>query len=192
MLTGETLTIEIPSAEYFDEQRQEFVTYNNEGNTITLEHSLASISKWEARNKKSFLGKPGMKEEKTEAELLDYIRCMAVDREITDEELASIKTNPAVLKEIKRYIDDNHTATWFNERSQGKMDRRTITAEVLYDWMMKLNIWQECQHWHLSRLLALIRVRSSTENPNKRKMKQRDILRDNASLNAARHAKYGK
>lgn len=185
------LTITIPEAEYFDEQSDRFVILNKGGCRVTLEHSLASVSKWEAKNKKPFLGMPGKTEEKTEAEMLEYISDMA-EGKISDEALLSLKSNPEVVQKIKEYIDDSQTATWFHEReNQKKGDRKVITAEVIYDWMMSLGIWPECQYWHLNRLFVLIRVRSDSQNPDKKKMKHRDLMRSNAELNRARHARHG-
>ena len=186
------LTITIPEAEYFDESSRQFVIMNRGGCEVTLEHSLASVSKWEAKHKKPFIGRLGLTEEKTEAEMLDYIRIMA-DGKISDEALLSLKSNPGVLQEIREYLEDSQTATWFREKdnNQKKGDRKIITAEVVYDWMMSLGIWPECQYWNLNRLFVLIRVRSESQNPDKKKMKHRDLMRSNAELNRARHAKHG-
>ena len=59
-----------PGTEFFDERKEEFVT--TEAATITLEHSLLSLSQWESKWKKPFLGS----ENKTVEECIDYVRCM--------------------------------------------------------------------------------------------------------------------
>lgn len=41
------LTITIPANELFDESKQEFISTKEQ--TITLEHSLVSLSKWESK-----------------------------------------------------------------------------------------------------------------------------------------------
>lgn len=185
------LTITIPEAEYYDENARQFVAVNRGGCEVTLEHSLASISKWEAKYKKPFIGRPGVTDEKTEAEMLDYIRMMA-DGKISDEALLALNSHPNALQEIQAYLEDSQTATWFRDKdNQKKGDRKVITAEVIYDWMMSLGIWPECQYWNLNRLFVLIRVRSESQNPDKKKMKHRDLMRSNAELNRARHAKHG-
>ena len=46
------LKIKIPKSEYFDESTQEFRYIKEQ--TLTLEHSLVSISKWESKWNKPF------------------------------------------------------------------------------------------------------------------------------------------
>ena len=46
------LTIKIPAAEYWDERTNTFL-YHNEI-SLTLEHSLVSVSRWESRYHKTF------------------------------------------------------------------------------------------------------------------------------------------
>ena len=47
------LEITIPGLEYYDENNNEFIYYDAEN--VQLEHSLVSISKWEAKWCKPFL-----------------------------------------------------------------------------------------------------------------------------------------
>ena len=49
------LQITIPAVEFFDEKKQEFITLKER--TLQLEHSLVSLSKWESKWCKAFLGK---------------------------------------------------------------------------------------------------------------------------------------
>ena len=60
------LKITVPAAEFWDEIHEEFI-YKKE-QTLQLEHSLVSLSKWESKWNKAFLGK----QEKTDEEILDY------------------------------------------------------------------------------------------------------------------------
>jgi hypothetical protein len=70
------LKIVVPSAELFDERTSTFITI--QGRELQLEHSLVSVSKWESKWKKPFLGdKP-----KTREETIDYVRCMTITQNV--------------------------------------------------------------------------------------------------------------
>ena len=162
--------------EYYDEEKNEFVYYDD--HTIELEHSLVSISKWEAKWCKPFLTST----EKTAEEILDYVRCMTIDNELTLEEYARLTEDN--LKAINEYIGSPMTATTFaKERNSG--GREIITSEIIYYWMVALNIPFECQYWHLNRLLTLVKVCNIKNNPPK-KMSKQEVLARNRALNEAR------
>lgn len=175
------LRITVPAMEYFDEQKSEFV-YRKE-QTLQLEHSLVSLSKWESKWKKPFLGK----EEKTPEETLDYVRCMTITQNVNPEVYTRL-TN-ANIGEINEYIGDSMTATTFRDCG-GRPSREIITSELIYYWMIVNNIPPEYQKWHLNRLLTLIRVCTIKNSPPKKRSKN-EIMRENAALNAARRAKLG-
>lgn len=170
------ISITIDSIEAFEEATQQFVYIK--GQTIVLEHSLVSLAKWESKWKKPFLSKV----EKTQQETLDYIRCMTITQNV-DPILYNFISSQQI-KEISKYIEDDMTATTFSEKKKGG-GGPLITAELIYYWMISLNIPFECQKWHLNRLLALIKVCNIKSNPGK-KMSQQEILARNARINAAR------
>lgn len=171
------LQITIPAEEYWDESKNEFV-YTKE-QTLQLEHSLVSLSKWEAKWGKAFLGR----QEKTFEESLDYIRCMTITKNVNPEVYGRL-TNQNI-QEVNEYISEPMTATYFSEDKNRKPSREVVTAELIYYWMISLNIPFECQKWHLNRLLALIRV-CDIKNAPPRKRSQKEIMSQNAALNAAR------
>lgn len=95
---------------------------------------------------------------------------------------------PGVYKQIEEYIDDPMTATWIRETNKAP-GGQVITSELIYYWMVSYRIPFECQKWHLNRLIMLIRV-CDEKNKQPKKMSRNEILRRNASLNAARRAKF--
>ncbi|MCM1179407.1 MAG: hypothetical protein NC347_04065 [Clostridium sp.] len=172
------LQITIPSRDdLWDESKGEFVTSKEQ--KLVLEHSLVSLSKWESKWCKPFLSK----QEKTTEETIDYIRCMTLTQNV-DPEVYNFLTDDNI-RDVNAYIEAPMTATWFSNSNSGKQNREQITAELVYYWMIALNIPFECQKWHLNRLLTLIRVCEVKNSPPK-KMSRREILNRNAALNAAR------
>lgn len=174
------LKITIPGKEMFNEKTQEFL--ETKSYTIQLEHSLVSISKWESKWNKPFLSK----QEKTVEETIDYIRCMTITQNIDPIVYNGLSEDN--IKAINKYIDAPMTATTF-PNGTGKINNEVITSELIYYWMTSMHIPMECQRWHLNRLLTLIRVCDVKNNPPK-KMSRRELIQRNASLNAARRAKF--
>lgn len=176
------LKITIPYTELFNEETNEF-TYIKE-QTITLEHSLVSLHKWEKKWGIPFLGKG----DKTDEQVIDYIRCMTITPNVDDN--AYYALTPEQVNTISEYIDSPMTATWFSDRVRQHKNggRETITAEIIYYWMLSFGIWYECRKWHLNQLLTLIRVCNEKNSPSK-KMSRKEILKDNTALNAQRRAK---
>lgn len=171
------LRITIPAVEQWDEAKQEFI-YTKE-QTLSLEHSLVSLSKWESKWCKPFL----TKQEKTFEETLDYIKCMTITQNV-DPEVYNYLTNENI-KAINEYIESPMTATYFSDEQNSKTSREQVTAELIYYWMIAFNIPFECQKWHLNRLLTLIKVCSIKNQPPK-KRSRKEIMSRNAALNAAR------
>lgn len=176
------LTIVVPETELFDESKQEFVKY--EAKTLQLEHSLVSLSKWESKWCKAFL----TKDEKTFEETLDYIKCMTVTQNVKPD--VYLRLTRENVEQINKYIEAPMTASYIYEDNsgRGKINNEQVTAELIYYWMISLNIPFECQKWHLNRLIMLIKVCNHKNQPPK-KMSKRDIMSRNAALNAARRQK---
>lgn len=171
------LQIVIPAKEYWDERKQEFVDIKEQ--TLQLEHSLVSLQKWESKWHKPFLSK----EVKTYEETIDYIRCMTLTQNVKPEIYYGLTKDN--LDAINKYIEDPMTATTFTDDKKNKPNRDIITAELIYYWMIALEIPSEYKKWHLNSLLTLIRVCNIKNQPSK-KMSKKDIMSRNAALNAAR------
>lgn len=176
------LKIVIPPSDMWDERKNEFVPIP--GCELQLEHSLVSISKWEAKWNKTFLSKV----HKTNEETLDYIKCMTITQNVNPIIYTAITDKQ--ISEISAYINAPMTAVHFSDDDTKQNSRRTVTSEVIYSWMIALNIPVEFQKWHLNRLLTLIRVCNIENQPKKKRHSSKEILSRNAALNAARRQRY--
>lgn len=172
------LEITIPGAELWDEENQQFIYIKEQ--TLRLEHSLVSLSKWESKWCKPFLSKS----DKTLEETIDYIKCMTLTQNV-DPIVYSCLTQDNITK-INEYIQAPMTATTFMEDKNGRPSRETVTSELVYYWMIALQIPVEFQKWHLNRLLTLIRVCNVKNQPPKKMTKA-----ERSKLNAARRKKLG-
>ncbi len=171
--------IHIPETKLFNPNTNEITTIKEQD--IQLEHSLVSISKWEQKWHKSFLGT----KEKSQEEMADYIRCMCMTQNVDPQVFQYMPEEK--LKEIGEYIADPMTATTFSNDKKGG-GNEILTNEIIYWQMITLGIPVEFQKWHLNRLLTLIKVCSIKNNPNKTKMSRSEIMARNRQLNKARRA----
>lgn len=175
------LKIVVPAWEEYDSSTNQFLS--GKETTLSLEHSLISLSKWESKYHKPFLNNKDM----TSDEMLDYIRFMTLTPNVNKSVFSHLTDENHRL--VAEYIKDPMTATTFSGQQNAPRKREIITSEIIYYWMVSLNIPFECQKWHLNRLLTLIRVVSIKSQPNK-KMSKKDAAARARSLNAARRAKY--
>lgn len=175
------LQITIPAVEQWDERKQEFVS--TKGQTLQLEHSLVSLSKWESKWGKAFLSKTP----KTYEETLDYIKCMTITQNV-DPNIYNCLTADNVQK-VNEYIEAPMTATYITEDKGNKGRSEIVTSELIYYWMIALNIPFECQKWHLNRLLTLVKVCNVKNQPPK-KRSRRELMSRNAALNEARKKQF--
>lgn len=178
------LELTIEAQELYNEKINQFL-YVPEAK-LQLEHSLISIYKWESKWHTPFLGK-----EKTIPEIKDYVRCMTLNKGV--DPLVYEYLHPKYLLEIIKYIEDPMTATTFSNIGHligAQRDRgETVTAEIVYYWMITLNIPVEFEKWHLEKLLTLIKVVNLKSGPSK-KMSTKEAALQRAELNAQRRAKY--
>lgn len=171
------LQLLIPKTEIFNESTNEFI--NVKETTLNLEHSLISISKWESKYCKPFLSK----EPKTVDETLYYIKCMTIGN--VDPNVYKCIDND-MMDQINEYISAPMTATKFYNLENERPNRRTITSELIYYWMISGNVPVEFEKWHINRLLTLIKVISIENDPNAKKLRGRELLKHNHRLNEMR------
>lgn len=178
------LTITVPEQEMWDETNEVFIHYKEE--TITLEHSLVSLSKWESKWHKAFLGK----REKTPEEKLDYIKCMTITKKVDDSVYDQLTIEN--IEEINTYIDDPMTAVCFPKnpvQSNRPVNKDVWTSELIYYLMITYQIPVEFEKWHLNKLIALIRV-CEMKSTTPKKASQGSIISRHRAINAANRAKY--
>lgn len=176
------LRLTIPKTELWDDKNSEFFYVKEQ--TLTLEHSLVSLSKWEANWNKPFL----TKDKKTDEETIDYIKCMTITQNVDPIVYALLRDEH--ITKINNYIDAPMTATWFSSEDDKKTgNSEQVTSELIYYWMIALNIPFECQKWHLNRLLTLVKV-CNIKNQPKKKRTIKEIIDRNKAINEARKKKY--
>lgn len=171
------LKITIPARELYDEESNRFFDIKEQ--TLCLEHSLVSLSKWESTWCKPFI----TKDKKTTIETIDYIKCMTLTQNVDPNVYYAITDD--IIDQVNAYIDAPMTATRFSNEGRGRPNREIITSELIYYWMIALNIPVKFEKWHLNRLLTLIRVCNVKNSPPKN-TSTREIMSQNAALNAAR------
>lgn len=177
------IVIKVPPVEIgFNEKTKQFITFD--GATLILEHSLISLSKWEAIWKIPFLDKnTKLTREQTES----YVECMTLNKQ-SDPKVYHYLSNENIA-EIEKYIGDDKTATWFTNNNPGKSKSKSevITSELIYYWMISWNIPVEFEKWHLSRLIALVRI-CNVKNSKDNKMSKKETAEYYKRLNEQRKA----
>lgn len=184
------LKITLPNREWYDPSIEEFKYVK--GMTLCFEHSLYSISAWEAKWKKPFLD---INTPKSNEEMMDYFKCMCITKNV-DDDTFKYGLGKNEIDQLNMYINDKMTATWFSkeeERKAGTNRNRIITSELVYYWMIELGIPIEFEKWHFNRLMTLIKVcniEKAAQNPKGPKMSKKALYNRNAQINAANRAKY--
>ena len=103
------LQIVVPaSSELYDERTNTFFTTKEQ--TLQLEHSLVSLSKWESKWGKAFLSKH---KTLTQEETIDYIKCMTLTQNVKPE-VYEVLTQENI-DTISAYIEAPMTATYFQK-----------------------------------------------------------------------------
>lgn len=177
------LKITVPATELWDNEREVFIKTKEQ--TLALEHSLVSVSKWEAKWEKPFL----TNKEKSAEEIIDYIRCMTLTQNVDPMVYKSLTSDN--FNAVREYIDAPMTATTFSNNGPAG-HRETVTSELIYYWMIALNIPVEFQKWHLNRLITLIRICNIKNSPQKKMSKAQTASQYRALNEARRKANHSK
>lgn len=179
--------IVIPEGEAYNEKTNKFVKIPS--CTLKIEHSLLSLQKWESKHHKYFIDNLTI----TESELIDYIKCMTINSNVPDYIYDYLTTEN--INEIRAYMEDKMTATWFREdEKKVNKPKEIITSEVIYASMISLGIPIDIfEKRHLNHVLTLIRVCGEMQDPDKDKKKRslKEQAQHYSELNKARKAKLG-
>lgn len=154
--------IYIPAQDLWDESRGEFISIKE--HKLTLEHSLVSLTKYESNWHTPFLSP----EEKTQEQVMDYIRCMVMGDDYDDNFIYAL--TPQDLKKIETYIATDQTASTIPEEknSTEPKSNELMTSELIYYYLGQIQcLTPTIENWHLSRTLTLIRIASWKQKPEK-------------------------
>lgn len=176
------LTLQVSIEEGFDNATGKFVQL--EQFELTLEHSLASLSKWEEQYEVPFLSD----DDKTSEQTIRYIQLMTITENVPDSVWP--KLSKENFESINGYINSKMTATWFNDPKKVGPSHEVITAELIYYWMTALQIPWEAQYWHFNKLMTLIKVFNHKNQPPK-KLGRRELAQRHRDINAQRRAQQG-
>lgn len=174
------LKLTLHGEQSWDEKLEQFVY--DDVIELELEHSLVSLSKWEAIWEKPFMAS----EEKTTEETLGYIEAMCLTPNVPPEVFQALNNDH--YKQVNEYINAKMSATWFTEipgGSKGPSQRDIITSEIFYYWIFSAQIDIAVENWHLNRLFTLLKVFNEKNAPPK-KMRKGDAAAQRRMLNEQR------
>ena len=182
-----TITILTEPEEQYDEETNRFISGGDPivVAVIEMEHSLASLSKWESIHQIPFLSSTDLPPE----QVFDYLKCMVVSPDVDPDVL--YRASQSNLEAIQAYINSSESATTFgNIPNRAGGPRERVTSELIYYWMAAFQIPIEAEHWHLNRLLSLIKI-FSVKNAKQPKRSAREMAEERNRINAERRAKLG-
>lgn len=154
---------------------------------LSFEHSLVSVSKWEAKVRRPFFGF----EEKTEEDTELYYRCML----LTEDPPANFYerlVGTQQFQDIADYINGVQHGTLFRaEAAPPKSKQEIVSAELIYYWLVQFRIpFQPVETWHLSKLMALVKVAGLKQSKPK-KMSTQERAAQMRALNDQRRRETG-
>lgn len=151
---------------------------------LRFEHSLLSLSKWEEKHKKAFLGP----DQHAPTEMLDYWSCMLLPPE--DDPNLVVLLSPDQGDQLLHYINEERTASSIPDDGKRKSDGEVVTSELIYFWLVALRIpFQPTETWHLSRTLMLVQITGYKQQPPK-KRKATEVMSDWIRINNERREKF--
>ena len=139
---------------------------------LQFEHSLLSLSKWEAKNKKAFLSTPT----KPHDELIDYFQYMLVNQDAGPENV--FRLSPGQMDELSNYINDSQTASSVPQEDNARKSGEIVTSELIYAWLALLKIpFQPTETWHINRIMMLVSITNYKLKPEEKKKSRGDFMK---------------
>ena len=142
---------------------------------LQFEHSLVSLSDWEAEYEKPFFS-PDPIATLTNEEMLRYFELMLV-RPKKLIHLVPILSEDQ-LNDLSRYIGQSRTATTVREIQSKTGKSENVTSELIYYWLVMFKIpFEPTDKWHLNRLLMLVKVCGAKQAPAQKQTRQSQAQR---------------
>lgn len=155
---------------------------------LPFEHSLVSLSEWEAEFERPFFPRTD-DDKQTPEEMRRYFELMYTGPR-KNFDLVGLLTIEKEL-ELVNYINASRTATIVKDVQSKSGPKEHVTSELIYYWLVAFKIqFKPTDEWHLNRLLTLVRICGvKQETPKKRDPKS--VVRDFRAENARRRALAG-
>lgn len=205
------LLITVKAFEVFDEKTEKFIKVEKD-TKLKMENSLHAIAEWEKKYKKPWIldqraSKYMQKqeaEEKTQEEMIYYLRCMVykIDNELIEspdevDDKLMYNLSDENYQKIQDYLKESNTATTHipdvKPDKKHKPDNLRLTSERLFAWLAELQIPFEAEYWNVTRLFNVIQLVNYDNTPDDRKKRQKphEIAQDYAAINKQRLERLG-
>ena len=137
------------------------------GHELPFEHSLVSLSEWEAKYEKAFYSFTE-NDKRSEEEWLSYFEFMYVGKKKYFHLVRLIDSEQ--MLEMAQYINAARTATVVREVQKKPGPKENVPSELIYYWLTAFKIpFHPTETWHLNRLLMLVKVcGAKSATPTKR------------------------
>lgn len=155
--------------------------------TLQMEHSLISISKWEGIVEKTFLDE---RSTKTQDEIMLYFKCMTIGKIPPEYVYTIIANDQELLTKVQNYMESSNTSIVFNDTGRNNGRKESTPSELIYYWLVALQIPFDAEKWHIKRLMSFIRLVNNKQAPPNKRRNRADLVKQQAAINAANRAKY--
>ncbi len=172
---SEYLIIKTEDVEYWDEEKNEFVT--EDGSEYTFRYTLRNLDRWETKHEKRFIDN---KDEVTDEEILDFIVMMC------DQDLDVSKLSPNDFKKILEYMSHTPSATIIPKQTGSARPvaqrKKIFTSEIIYAHMALNHIPFDWENRNLNKLIMLLNSVAALQEPPKKMTKEEAMAEQRAII----------